>query len=167
MALSPSAIFTARPGAARRVPVHLRLVCAWNWLNGYEWAAADTAGANLTAFWTYYEEWTVRLENPTRPVLLPPSPPRRGRVFCYRSSAADSDGWVDAGCSGRQARPIEEMNAMTPTLLGIPDASFDWSAVVVPGADVNLGAHRRISVTPSLWTSPPAAESFVPRRAGP
>ena len=74
---SPPAIFTARPTAARRVPVHLRLVCAWNWLNGYEWAAADTAGANLTAFWTYYEEWTVRLENPTRPVLLPPCPPRR------------------------------------------------------------------------------------------
>ena len=43
----------------RRVEWRMRLLCAHNWLNAYEWARDDVRAANLTAYVTYYEHWVA------------------------------------------------------------------------------------------------------------
>ena len=43
----------------RRVEWHMRLLCAHNWLNAYEWAAEDIAAGELPAYVTYYEHWVT------------------------------------------------------------------------------------------------------------
>ena len=73
----------------RRVPPKLHLLCVVNWLNAYEWAAADAAEGQLSVHFLFYENWAA-------------APVRGMQALSAELELPDSPGfeWADAIVEG-------------------------------------------------------------------
>lgn len=111
----------------RRVEWHMRLLCAHNWLNAYEWGLQDIREGGLKAHVTYYEDWATQPVQELQAMAAVTTLDR-----CARAQSVDKRPCVSDLLIGTAPRRMD----------------FNWSTVIREGADMHLKAHAASGCVP-------------------